>query len=331
MDPQTKKILIGILIVGIIATVVYFWKIKNYDCEGSWGPWTTCDKNNGTQKRTYNITSEAKNGGKVCPAPETQKCPVDCQISGYENCSFDGKKKEKVVKDAMNGGQCNPKTVDCKTGKVTTKMAVQPAPTDNQGNDYNIPWLTNTDNWLNLDCADNGVISNISFNRNNTGLMGYSYKCSAIPTHQCSDSIAIHNTYKRNGTDVTSFLNLEDAMLNAKIDCGNNKVLKSIKAEKLDVPDVDGRQYQLKYTCCNPKVPLVELPKNDNLFQEHGAIGYFDRTPIICDYTGKDKETITPIVNSGISKIQGITQGGTNKYDYTCNVLYDGTTQDKTL
>ena len=43
------------------------------DCQGSWSNWSTCT--NGTQTRTYSVTTPASNGGLLCPiSPQTQMC-----------------------------------------------------------------------------------------------------------------------------------------------------------------------------------------------------------------------------------------------------------------
>merc|ERR1719162_126294 len=68
-------------------------------CRGTFAAWTPCSKScgGGTQSRTFNITSQAANGGDDCPAtPESQacnarECPMDCAGSWQEwgSCSLE--------------------------------------------------------------------------------------------------------------------------------------------------------------------------------------------------------------------------------------------------
>ena len=60
------------------------------DCAGSWGDWSyssdkTCSKEcgNGTQQRTYSVSTTPRNGGEACPtdSPQTQACNTQsCQV-----------------------------------------------------------------------------------------------------------------------------------------------------------------------------------------------------------------------------------------------------------
>lgn len=92
------------------------------DCQVSdWGPWSSCDKEcgSGKQKRNRSIVKNAKHGGKACPALvqeqdcNTQPCPVDCDVSGWNawgECtkSCGGGKKTRtrsIVTNVNHGGK----------------------------------------------------------------------------------------------------------------------------------------------------------------------------------------------------------------------------------
>jgi hypothetical protein len=49
------------------------------DCEGVWGPWSTCNKQTGKQERTFVVTTAGDAEGDACPTTEVQDCPVSCE------------------------------------------------------------------------------------------------------------------------------------------------------------------------------------------------------------------------------------------------------------
>ena len=92
------------------------------DCSGTWSTWTDCSGNcdSATKTRTFTITTDAKNGGKVCDALNgavdtsdcSLTCPVDCSgtWSTWTDCSgnCDSATKTRtftITTDAKNGGK----------------------------------------------------------------------------------------------------------------------------------------------------------------------------------------------------------------------------------
>jgi len=91
-------------------------------CQGSFTPWAPCSVScgGGTQARTFNISSQATNGGDDCPAsPESQacnsrECAVDCAGSWQEwgPCSLDcgGGTRSRIftemIRPAFDGVAC---------------------------------------------------------------------------------------------------------------------------------------------------------------------------------------------------------------------------------
>ena len=108
------------------------------DCESSWGAWSECDASTGTRTRSPVITTPcfsnanadgcsaasatpgSLNEGQACPAPETEKCKVDCEVSWSEWSACDaasgGKQTRQptTVVAPLNGGAV------CPTAEVRT-------------------------------------------------------------------------------------------------------------------------------------------------------------------------------------------------------------------
>ena len=109
------------------------------DCQGSWSDWSTCI--NGTQTRTYSVTTPASNGGLLCPiSPQTQTCTssggtgtsVDCQgsWSDWSTCTNGTQTRTySVTTPASNGGllcPISPQTQTCtSSGGGTTSETTQ--------------------------------------------------------------------------------------------------------------------------------------------------------------------------------------------------------------
>jgi hypothetical protein len=81
------------------------------DCQYTWSEWSACDKSNGTQKRSPNISVQSAHGGRSCPEPETRNCRVDCEYSWapWSACSTthcDGQqyRDPQVSVKPLNGG-----------------------------------------------------------------------------------------------------------------------------------------------------------------------------------------------------------------------------------
>lgn len=317
MEPQTKKIVIGIIIVLAISTVIYFWKIKKYDCEVKWSNWGECDKATGTQSRTSTVVSQASNGGKECPAsPEKQNCAVNCVLGDWSSCSMDGKKSKPVVVQAKNGGQaCPPTDGNCLVYQVLDNKTDYAENTVVNGVVPNLPsayaWSQKND-WFKVKC-DSGALTSLEYGRNvgGDGKEFMKYKCTKMPLN-------VNDCVNKN-TD--GYGTLEEALLKNDMDCGD-RVITSVSSEvyQADPNNPDVKRVRINYKCCKPNVRLQEFDKN-NGFQEYGGPAYFDRNYINCNLNKEQK----PVVNSAISGVKGeFTKDGL-RYKYTCKNTYNNT------
>jgi hypothetical protein len=89
------------------------------DCVFEFFDWTSCSRScgGGTANRKLKIVSASKNGGEACPTEQTQMCntqacPTDCVVSGWEEWSACSKtcakglasRSRSVVRNGIHGG-----------------------------------------------------------------------------------------------------------------------------------------------------------------------------------------------------------------------------------
>ena len=107
------------------------------DCQSTFTPWDTCNKNTGKQGRTVVISTPCKaanncpvgslHSGTACPGPETRICPIDCEytwgdwdsnVNNKLECEGSDTTRTRIIQTvvtAKNGGVLcpPPETVPC--------------------------------------------------------------------------------------------------------------------------------------------------------------------------------------------------------------------------
>lgn len=140
------------------------------NCAGEWGDWSKCTETcgGGVQTRSFNVTTQPKNGGDACPAPQHRACNTeDCAVVDCSGSWGDWSKCSKSCGGGVETRSFNIKTHPANGGKAcpvdqqqTCNTQVCPHPDPNEPVDCEGNW----GDWSNCTETCGGGIQTRSFN-----------------------------------------------------------------------------------------------------------------------------------------------------------------------